>query len=213
MQVEPTARPLPPKSPPSITDRKNNDVFYSIKESPEDTSRYDLLKHDLDDIFTIVSGIDTTLTSASIKDFYRLGKYKQTSTHPRPILVKFLRTFEASLVLSNKGSLSSSAISIKPDMTQVEQETEQVLLKERRHLVDSGIEHRFIRINGNSLHVKRKLHGSVQNSQFRPAASSDTVEPMSAMSVDSNSTSLTDLAPSSNSSIHADQPIILASSK
>ena len=86
-------------------------------------------------------------------------------------------------MLSNKGSLSSSAISIKPDMTPVERETEQVLLKERCHLIDSGIEHRFIRINGNSLYVNRKLHGSVQNSQFCPAASSDTVELMSAMSV------------------------------
>ena len=116
-------------------------------------------------------------------------------------------------MLSNKGSLTSTAISIKPDMTQVEQETEQVLLKERRHLIDSGTECRFIRIIGNSLYVNRKLHGSVQNSQFCPAASSDTVEPMSAMSVNSNSTSFTDLAPSSNSSTHADQPNISDNSK
>ena len=188
-------------------------MFYGIKESPADTSKSDRLKHDLDGILTILSDINTTLTSASIKDYYRLGKYKQTSTHPRPILVKFLRAFEASLVLSNKGSLTSSAISIKPDMTRVERKTEQVLLKERRHLIDSGTECRFIRIIGNSLYVNRKLHGSVRNSQFCPAASSDTVEPMSAMSVDSNSTSFTDLAPSSNSSTHADQPNISDNSK
>ena len=120
VQVESIARPLPPKPPPSIIDRKYNVVFYGIKESPVDTSKSDRLKHDLDGILTILSDINTTLTSASIKDYYRLGKYKQTSTHPRPILVKFLRAFEASLVLSNKGSLTSSAISIKPDMTRVE---------------------------------------------------------------------------------------------
>ena len=50
-------------------------------------------------------------------------------------------------------------------------------------MIDSGIECRFIRINGNSLYVNRKLHGSVQNSQFCPAASNGTAESMSAMSV------------------------------
>ena len=80
-------------------------MFYGIKESPADTSRPDRLKHDLDGILTMLSDIDTTLTSSSIEDFYRLGKYKQTSACPCPILVKF-RAFEASLVLSNKGSLS-----------------------------------------------------------------------------------------------------------
>ena len=64
-----------------------------------------------------------------------------------------------------------------------------------------------------SLYVNRKIHGSVQNSQFRPAASSDTVETMSTMSVDSNPISFADLAPSSNSSTHADQPNISDSSK
>ena len=80
-------------------------------------------------------------------------------------------------------------------------------------MIDSGTERRFIRIIGNSLYANRKLHGSVQNSQFHPAASSDTVEPMSSKSVDSNSTSFTDLAPSSNLSTHADQPNILDNSK
>ena len=103
-----------------MTDRKYSVVFYGINESPTNTSKSDRLKRDLDDILTILLDIDTTLTSASIEDHYRLGKYKQTSTCPCPILAKFLRAIEASLVLSNKGSLSSSVISIKPDMTRVE---------------------------------------------------------------------------------------------
>ena len=154
VQVESIARRLPPRPPPSIIDRKYNVVFYGIKESPADTSKSDRVKHDLEGTLTKLSDIDTTLTSALIKDYYRLGKYKQTSTHPHPILVKFLRVFEASLMLSNKGS---SVISIKPDITWMEWETEQLLLKERQHLIDSGIEHRFIRISGNSLYVNRWL--------------------------------------------------------
>lgn len=64
-----------------------------------------------------------------MKDFDRLGKYKKTATCPRPILVKFLRGFEASLMLSNKDSFSSSMIPIKPDMTRLDWEIEKVLLK------------------------------------------------------------------------------------
>ena len=156
---------LPPKPPPSITDRKYNVVFYGLNESPADTPRSDRLKHDIDNILTILSGIDSTLTSASIKDFYRLGKYKQTATRPRPILAKFLRAFEASLVLSKKGSLTST-ISIKPDMTQVEREVEQALLKERRNLIDKGIEHKFIRIISNSLYVNRNYMAQYKTLSF-----------------------------------------------
>ena len=190
-----TDKPIVPPKPPPITDRKYNVVLYGINESPADTPRSDQFKHDQDNMLTVLSDIDPSLTSASVKDFFRLGKYKRAATHPRPILVKFLRAFEASLVLSNKGSLSSSTISIKPDMTRVEWETEQALLKERRNLIDNGMERRFIRIVGNSLYVNGKLHGSVQNSQFCPVASSDNIVPMS---VDSDPATLTDSVPSSN---------------
>ena len=202
---------LPPKPPPSITDRKYNVVLYGLNESPADTPRSDRLKHDIDNILTILSGIDSTLTSASIKDFYSLGKYKQTATRPRPILVKFLRAFEASLVLSKKGSLTST-ISIKPDMTQVEREVEQALLKERRNLIDKGIERKFIRIIGNSLYVNRKLHGSVQNSQFHLISSTDNIEHMSVDSDISNSVPLSNSETHINQSANSnsDPPVVLS---
>ena len=41
VQAESIARPLPPKPPPSIIDRKYNIMFYGIKESPADTSKSD----------------------------------------------------------------------------------------------------------------------------------------------------------------------------
>ena len=51
-------------------------------------------------------------------------------------------------------------------MSREERNIENALLKERRSLIDSGIERKFIKIRGNSIYVKDKLHGLVQNSQF-----------------------------------------------
>ena len=108
----------------------------------------------------------TSLTSASIRDFYRLSKLKQSNSRPRPLLVKFLRTFEASLILSKKDSLTSSTISIKRDLSREERAIENALLKERRFLIDNGTERRQIKIQGKSLYVKNKLYGSVHDSTF-----------------------------------------------
>ena len=164
----PTPPPLPP---PLVSDKRFNVVLYGINETSKATSRSERQKHDLDNLLAVLSDIDSSFTSASIKDFHRLGKFKENSTHPRSILVKFLRAFEASLVLSKKGSLNSP-ISIKPDMTRDERETEQALLKERRRLIDSGVERKDIKIHSSSLYVNNKLHGSVQNSQFHPVINS-----------------------------------------
>ena len=86
-------------------------------------------KHDLGVIVNTLSSIDSSITSASIKDLYRLGKFNENNNRPRPILVKFLRN----LVLSSKRSIMSSEISIKPDMTLDERKTEMILLKERHN--------------------------------------------------------------------------------
>ena len=60
----------------------------------------------------------------------------------------------------------TSGISIKPDLTLEERKIENALLKERRKLIDSGTERKFIRIRGNSLYLNNKLHGVVQDSEF-----------------------------------------------
>ena len=46
---------------------------------------------------------------------------------------------------------------------------ENTLLKERRKLINTGMEHKFIKIRGNSLYVKNKLHGSVTDTHFHLA--------------------------------------------
>ena len=74
----------------------------------------------------VFSDLKLSITPESMKDFHRLGKYDQNNTRPRPILVKFLRAFEATLVLSCKSSLSSG-IAIKPDMSAEERKIESIL--------------------------------------------------------------------------------------
>ena len=55
------------------------------------------------------------------------------------------------MVLSKKDSLTSSQVSIKRDMSLEERQIENAFLKERRSLIDGGIERKFIKIRGNSL--------------------------------------------------------------
>ena len=129
------APPLaPPMPPPSVSDKRYNVVVFGLSESPPDTPRPERQKQDLSKLLEVLSSIDSSLTNASIQDFHRLGKFKPNS-RPRPLLVKFLRTFEASLVLSKKESLSFP-LSIKRDMSLEERTVENLLLKERRNLID-----------------------------------------------------------------------------
>ena len=74
--------------------------------------------------------------------------------------------FDATLVLSNRASIKSSQISIKPDLTKDEREINNILLKERRALINDGIERKNIMMRGNTLYLNKKPYGFVQNSNF-----------------------------------------------
>jgi len=58
------------------------------------------------------------------------------------------------MVLSSKHLIE---ISIKPDMTYDEWMTEMLLLKERRKLIDQGVECKYIRLQGNSLYKQKVM--------------------------------------------------------
>ena len=90
------------------------------------------------------------MTSKSIKDFHRLGRYKEKQDRPRPILVKFLSTLDANAILSNRSNVSSPII-IKPDMTKEERDTESMLLSERWNLIQSGIDRKLIKIRNKQI--------------------------------------------------------------
>ena len=100
----------------------------------------------------------------SIRDCFRLGRYSENSTKPRPILISLTKTSEVELNLSKRFSISASdRFRIKPDLSPEERATESLLLKERRNLIASGIDKRFIRIRRNRICINRSQHGEVTN--------------------------------------------------
>ena len=145
------------------SDRRYNVVLYGIKESPVDTSRAKRQEHDLKNILFIFTEIDKPLSSSSIRDFYRLGKFKESSKDPRPLLVKFLRAFEASIVLSSRRNDKS---------TREERDIHSIIMKERWNLIQNEIDRKHIKILGNSIYVNKKLHGTIQGSLFSQTATS-----------------------------------------
>ena len=75
-------------------DRKFNVVIYGIIECSKGTPRNERLTHDLDKVTSIVTEGENSINPLSIHDLLRLGKYRDQSTKPRPILVRLTRTIE-----------------------------------------------------------------------------------------------------------------------
>ena len=124
-QVEPT------RLNSQFSDHKFNLVIYGIIESPSGTKRCDRVNHDMDSSVTILTKINDSINSTSIRDYFRLGKYKENQSHPRPILLKLNRAMDVATILSNHSSINDNSIIIKPDMTPQNQHKEALLLKER----------------------------------------------------------------------------------
>ena len=146
----------------SQQDCRFNVVIYGIEECPKGTARHKCSGLDLSNVVKLV---DENINPLSIRDLHRLGKYQDNSTRPRPILTKFNRAIDVSLLLSKTGSLPNG-IRIKPDMTPEERHNESVLLKERWALIQKNIDRKVIKIRGRRLFVNNKLHGEVKNSSF-----------------------------------------------
>ena len=156
----------PSVSPLIPVDKKFNVVIYGIKESPPKTTRVNHLEQDLQNTYNpSLANVDFQIDANSIKDYIRLGRYKPEVSHPRPILVKFLRATEATIAPS-KITLFKAPINIKPDQTQEERDTESHLLKERWSLTRLGFEKKRIKIHNKSIFIDNKLHEQCSNSKF-----------------------------------------------
>ena len=124
----------------------------------------------LTSVVSVLSGVDNAIQSQSIKDVYRLGKFKPDPKRSRPILVKFIRAADASSILSKKGSLSRPLV-IKPDLSPEERLRDSVLLKERWSLIQSGTPRGDIKIRDSRLYVKKRLYGHFDKSKFQYSSS------------------------------------------
>ena len=69
-------------------DRKFKVVIYGISECSKGTPKHKRLKHDLDKVTQIATEGDNSISPLSIRDLFRLSKYCDQSSKPRPILVR-----------------------------------------------------------------------------------------------------------------------------
>ena len=146
-------------------DQKFNIVMYGIKESPPNTNRPTRLDQDLTNITLVFSQTDLPLEQSSIRDCHRLGKFNEATTKPRPILITFLRSGDASLALSKISSFKGP-VRIKPDLSPEERTREAVLMKQRWSLIQRGAERRRIKIRNGALSVDNQLYERLSGSDF-----------------------------------------------
>ena len=100
----------------SQQDRQFNVVFYGIDECPKGTPRHERSGLDLSNAAQIITKVDENINPLSIRDLHKLGKYQEKPRCPRPILTRFNRAIDVSLLLCKTSSLPCG-IRIKPDMT------------------------------------------------------------------------------------------------
>ena len=110
-------------------------VLFGVEECSTGASRSDRLSSDLNNVVSVLSEADHTIQPLSIKDCFRLGKFKPSlhlgkfkpSLHrPRPILVKLVRTTDVSSILSKRGTLSHPFF-VKPDLSPEERLRDSIL--------------------------------------------------------------------------------------
>ena len=130
------------------------------------------LSDDIKSVSETVHSICPDLSSQSICDCTRIGKYSEERT--RPVVARLTRVQDVYKILANRHKLPRSPnnvksyVSIKPFMTKTERLTESTLLKERRALIESGTDRRDIKIRGNSLYVNNRKFGTANELNFSP---------------------------------------------
>jgi len=158
--------PNDPKPAEKVAEHKFNVVLYGIPECPNGTSRSEQMKHDLDSTVTTLNKLNNDIYHSSIRDNFRLQKYKQTQGCSRPLLIKLNHAIDVVTILANRSSLSDKSITVKSDMSPDEKQKEALLLKQRWSLMQSGIDKAVIKIKSSSIYVKNRKYSYVSNSVF-----------------------------------------------
>ena len=195
-------------------ERRFNVLIYGLKESNKGTSRHKREAEDLAAVGDVLAVLDIQSASA-VRDCIRLGKYN--SERNRPVLVKFTRSHDATLVMANRRKLASKpGISIRPDLPPEERRVQSLLLRERRGLITSGVSSKDILIRGNTLSVNRTKYGYVEGETFykiphvTPAspASTSTGAQANESSKDMNSPDLSQLSTHSSPTLDLASPTL-----
>ena len=151
----------------NIVHKKFNIVMYGLNEPPKGSPRHECLSSDTNSACTIIKSICPEMNDHTICDCSRIGKYSEDRT--RPLIVRFARSCDVATILSSRHKISRSEhphVFLKPYMTITERKTESTLLKERRVLIDSGVERKLIKIRGNSIYINKTKVGSANEATF-----------------------------------------------
>ena len=175
---------------------KYNIVVHGIPERPKGTPRHKRLNEDFCEVNGILQNLDSNAqVKPCVRDCRRIGKYNESKSRSRPVLVTLNSTVEVANVLARSRSLTPP-VTIKADLTPAERKVESVLLRERRKLIEAGHERRAIKIRNSSLFLSGRLHGSVVNHsyQLHPLLSDYIPEPTQRSNTPTNSPDAQDTA-------------------
>ena len=146
-------------------EKKFNVLIFGIQECPKGLSRQSRSESDIKTVVSILSCIDLTICDQNISDVYRVGQYNSERQHPRPTLVKFIRSADASNALF-KRNMTPKPYVIKPDLSKSERIRNSVFLKERWSLIQSGTDRKLIKIRNRSIYVCNKIYGKVDLNNY-----------------------------------------------
>ena len=184
--------------------RRFNIVVYGVKECASGTNRHNRLINDSSEVAAMITRIDSSIPESSILDVTRLGTYNNDRN--RPILAKLARTCEVSSILSQRGSLRGSGLAVKPDLSKQERLVDQILMKKRWELIQSGTRREHISIRGGSLFVKKIKKGSVVSGAYVEYEECNDVDNAFSDGEQSQSSHRDVLSPSSHHGDRHDEP-------
>ena len=97
--------------------------LFGLEECEAGRRRLNRTISDMNNVTTVLLGIDSNLNQNSVVDCRRLGKFDPQSRRPRPMLVRMARTVDVIRVLSQKNKLNNS-VWIRADLTKQERLTQ-----------------------------------------------------------------------------------------
>jgi len=157
----------------------SEESYGNLNRFCSDNDRETRLMHDIKEALMSFTPISDQLDPSSVKDCYRLGKFNPSHSHPRPLMMKFLRNIDATHILSNK-KLLQPPVYVKLDLTLDDRKTESLLLKERRVLINKGAICKRIKLRKSQSFVDNQPYCAVKNLQLQyfshPFSSMDTTQ-------------------------------------
>ena len=91
---------------PDVPKPQQEKKFNGIDECRKGTHFAERSIQDSKAVLSVISTLDPSLTTVSIQDTSRLGKYQPTSSHSRPLLVKFNGAGDVMAILAKRRNLS-----------------------------------------------------------------------------------------------------------